>query len=179
MLEFSLIIIWDPEEAPPGNGGMTILAIFRRTWCWCREINTISSRHDDVMTRELCRDTIRTSTYMALFGPPPLEGPQISRQDQMYRWNPTRGNPQNILIKWANSPFLVIFKLSNVVLSIKIVMLSILKKSKFISEVYNALNIFKIKKNQSYFSLNFFRSTNSVRLLYRTFHSSQFSFAAG
>ena len=102
---------------------------------------------------------------------PPLEGPQISRQDQMYRWNPTRGNPQNILIKWANSPFLVIFKLSNVVLSIKILMLSILKKSKFISEVYNALNIFKIKKNQSYFSLNFFRSTNSVRLLYRTFHS--------
>ena len=74
VLEFSLIIIWDPEEAPPGNGGMTILAIFRRTWCWCREINTISSRHDDVMTRELCRDTIRTSTYMALFGPPPWRG---------------------------------------------------------------------------------------------------------
>ena len=68
------------------------------------------------------------------------------------------------------------FKCSRGPQSLKIVMLSILKKSKFISEVYNALNIFKIKKNQSYFSLNFFRSTNSVRLLYRTFHS---SFAAG
>ena len=128
------------------------------------------------MTRELCRDTIRTSTYMALFGPPPLlEGPQISRQDQMYRWNPTRGNPQNILIKWANSPFLVIFKLSNLIGALRVLRSGCSQSLKNLSQKYIMLSIFLKLENQSYFSLNLFLFVPFykfiVRLLYRTVSS--------
>ena len=84
----------------------------------------------------------------------PLEGPQISRQDQMYRWNPTRGNPQNILIKWANSPFLVIFKLSNVVGALRVLRswCSQSLKNQNSSQKFIMLSIFsKSKKNSLIF----------------------------
>ena len=82
----------------------------------------------------------------------------------MYRWNPTGGNPQNkLLIKWANSPFLVIFKLSNVVGALRVLRSwwSQSLKNQNLSQKYMMLSIFLKLESQSYFSLNLFRSTNS------------------